>query len=202
MPTPGAGTEAGGPSTPASRLPALQGTDSGREQSLENCRRQAPEARLIIGILVATLLIGCSRSGALSPDDPIFKGLPRAAVVETLSLPRVQTNLEGISTQQQRSLAQASVRTLIACREALRVYLAWIRTGAPPKVSPGPVPENPIEPGNSAVEQEYTRLKAAVASGDPDELRAMLLAEGGCGPNWPAEPGGPTIAEVVQEQGA
>ncbi|GEM_PF-7065602 len=157
---------------------------------------------MIIGALMATLLIGCSRSGALSPDDPIFKGLPRAAVVETLSLPRVQTNLKGMSTEQRRSLAQASVRTLIACREALHVYLTWIHTGAPPKVSPGPMPTNPIEPGNSAVAQEYARLKAAVASGDPDQLRAMLLAEGGCGPNWPAEPGGPTIAAVVQEQGA
>jgi hypothetical protein len=107
-----------------------------------------------------------------------------------------------MSADQQRSLAQASVRTLIACREALRVYLTWIRTGIPPEISPGPVPAHPLEPGNTAVEEDYARLRAAVTSGDPDLLRASLLAEGGCGPNWPAEPGGPTIAQVVQEQGA
>lgn len=146
------------------------------------------------------LLVGCSRGQNLSPDDPIFDGLPRAAVVETLSLPRVQRNLQGDPAL--RSLAQASVRTLIYCREALRVYETWIRTGVAPKVSPGPVPANPIEPGNTAVEDAYARLRSAVASGDPDRLRAMLLAEGGCGTNWPAEPGGPTIAEVVQELGA
>lgn len=157
---------------------------------------------LAVGTLLAVLFVGCGQADVLSPDDPIFEGLPRRAVVETLSLPRIQRDLQGESIEQQRSFAQAAVRTLISCREALRVYLTWIRSGVPPEVSPGPVPVNPIEPGNAAVEEDYVRLKAAVASGDPDRLRGMLLAEGGCGPNWPAEPGGPTIAEVVREQGA
>lgn len=150
--------------------------------------------------LLATALAACGRGeGGLSPDDPIFDGLPRAAVVEALSLPRLRMNLEGMSLEQQRSLAQAGVRTLISCREALRVYETWIRTGVRPEISPGPVPTHPLEPGNRAVEEDYARLEAALASGDPDRLRALLLAEGGCGPNWPAEPGGPPIAEVVQE---
>lgn len=153
--------------------------------------------------LIATALAACGPGEeSLSPDDPIFDGLPRAAVVETLSLPRVRMNLEGMSLEQQRSAAQAAVRTLISCREALRIYATWIRTGVQPEVSPGPVPADPIEPGNTAVEEDYVRLRAALASGDPDRLRAMLLADGGCGPNWPAEPGGPLIAEVVQELGA
>jgi hypothetical protein len=154
-----------------------------------------------VALLLAVALAACNRQTTLSPDDPIFDGLPRAAVVETLSLPRVQSNLQG-DPPDLRSLAQASVRTLISCREALRVYETWLRTGVPPEVSPGPVPTRPLEPGNTAVEEDYTRLRAAVASGDPDRLRAMLLAEGGCGTNWPAEPGGPLIAEVVQGLGA
>lgn len=145
-------------------------------------------------------LAACGRGeGGLAPDDPIFDGLPRAAVVETLSLPRLRMNLEGMSPEQQRSLAQAAVRRLISCREALRVYETWIRTGVRPEISPGPVPTHPLEPGNRAVGEDYARLEAALASGDPYRLRSMLLADGGCGPNWPAEPGGPPIAEVVQE---
>jgi hypothetical protein len=151
-------------------------------------------------LLLAMALVACSRHDALSPDDPIFDGLPRAAVVEALSYPRFEMNLEGDPNM--RSLAQAGVRSLILCRETLRVYETWLRTGVPPEISPGPVPTHPLEPGNTAVEQDYASLRAAVASGDPDRLRARLLAEGGCGTNWPAEPGGPLIAEVVRGLGA
>lgn len=149
------------------------------------------------------LLTGCSGGGGLSPDASYFKGLPAPVVSEALANPTVKRNLEGDSQSDQESLAQASVRNMIFCREELHIYQTWISTGEPPAISPGPVPAEPLEPGNAAIEQDYARLKSGVASGDPSQLQLSLTANGSCGQWVPASPGdtsGRTIAQVVQGQ--
>ena len=150
------------------------------------------------------LLMACGGDEGLAADSPYFDGLPPDVVEEALANPTLQRNLEGDTDSAKQSLAQAAVRNFIFCREELRVYEAWIETGSAPTVSPGPVPREPLEPGNSAVEQDYSRLEDAVASGEPTQLERALTANGSCGrpiPPSPGDPNGPTIAEVVQGTG-
>lgn len=150
----------------------------------------------------AFVLVACG-GGGLSRDGPYFKGLPSSVVVEALANPTLKQNIQGSTPAQQASLAQAAVRNMIFCREELRVYQEWVATGKRPAIRPGPVPAEPLEPGNTAIVQDYMRLKADVASGDASELRTALTAPGSCGQWVPAtDTDGPTIAQVVGAQGA
>jgi hypothetical protein len=159
--------------------------------------------RLSAGAALCCLAVACSNQG-LSPDASYFRGLPTSTVREALANPTLKRNLEGEDPAAQQSLAQAAVRNMIFCREELHVYQQWLALGKPPPILPGPVPARPLEPGNSAIVQDYARLKAAVASGDPSQLQLGLTANGSCGQWVPATPGqihGPTIAEVVLGHG-
>lgn len=156
-----------------------------------------------VAVFVALLVLaGCSHGGGgVSTDASYFQGLPAPVVAEALANPTVQRNLQGDPQAMQESLAQASVREILFCREGLRVYESWISTGTPPEVSPGPIPAHPIEPGNSAIKQDYANLKEAVGSGEPTQLQAMLSGEGSCGqwvPANPSEPNGSTIDQAVK----
>jgi hypothetical protein len=111
--------------------------------------------------------------------------------------------MQGVWGEPEESLAQASVRNMIFCREELHIYQGWAATGQPPAITPGPVPAHPLEPGSAAIVQDYTRLKAAVRSGDPRQLQVELTGNGSCGqwvPATPGDPSGPTIAQVVKGQ--
>lgn len=154
-------------------------------------------------VLVGICVMGaCGSSGTLSADSPIFDGLPQQTVEEALANPHLQRNLEGDEDQQrQQSIAQASVRNIIYCREQLRIYETWLTTGTPPEPTRPPVPDDPLEPGNAAIEQDYAMLENAIESGDPSVMKQRLTANGSCGQWVPATPGdteGPTIAEEAQ----
>lgn len=166
-------------------------------------------------VMCAVLLAACDASGSTvsgpgAVSEPsagafYFDGLPSAAVREVLANPVQQQNLQGVPGPALGSLAQATVRNLIFCREELRVYQGWIATGRPPSVTPGPVPTHPLEPGNTAIKQDYANLRAAVASGEPGTLQKELTGNGSCGQWVPAAPGdidGPTIARVAERQHA
>ncbi len=157
-----------------------------------------------IALVLSLTLVGCDRGERLSPDASYFQGLPRSVVDEALGNPTVRRNLQGDPQAMMESLAQASVRQIIFCREALRIYEGWIDTGEPPTISPGPVPAHPIEPGNGAIQQDYASLKETVSSGDPIQLRSYLTGNGGCGQWVPAAPGdidGATVAQVIEGPG-
>lgn len=158
-------------------------------------------AFLIFGCLCACLAASsCAGSSGLSPGASYFEGLPASVVKEALNNATLRQNLQGESSSSQASLAQAAVRNIIFCREELTVYRAWLDTGVVPKVSPGPVPIHPLEPGNSAISRDYSTLITAIQSGDPTNLQTDLTANGSCGQWVPASPGTthPTIAQVVE----
>lgn len=162
--------------------------------------------RPAISAVVCVLVLGVSCGGGekdFSADAPMFKGLPPTNVEEALANPHVQSSIDlpYPDPAERESVVQAEVRNMIFCREALRVYQGWIQTGEPPAISPGPMPDDPLEPGNSAMIHDYANLKRAANSGEPSQVAALIGGAATCGDWVPATPGdvqGSTISEVVQ----
>ena len=157
---------------------------------------------LATAVLTLSVLVGCGRGQpTISADDEIFAGLPQEVVEEALAMPYVQQQLKPNDPKDpgNHSLAQAMVRNIIFCREGLRVYQTWVETGQRPTVSPGPVPETPLEPGNTSMLEWYSYLEEALRSGEPQNVKRVLDGEATCGQWVPAVPGGQeTIQQVVE----
>lgn len=157
---------------------------------------------IAVTLLVLGVLPGCSRGqSTVSAGDAIFKGLPPEVVREALAMPYVQQQLQPYDPNDPGNhiLAQAIVRNIIFCREGLRVYQTWVETGQRPTIAPGPVPETPLEPGNTSMLETYSRLEQAVKSGEPQNVKLVLAGEATCGQWVPAAPGGAQIIQQVLE---
>ena len=134
-------------------------------------------------------------------DADHFAGLDPAVVGEVLDNPAVrQSIIEEESDAAKESRAQGVVINFMTCRDALRVYQGWVNTGVAPSLEPLPIPTNPREPSFSAITADYAMYEAAIASGELEQLRFQLTAEGSCGwiPANPGDPGGPTVRDVIE----
>ena len=131
----------------------------------------------------------CGGDAEVSKDASYFEGLDPDVVAEVLNDPVAAQKIEEEPEETKASMAQGIVRNYIICREAFRVYEEWTTTGQVPKLEPIPSPANPEEPSNESVEDDYSSVKAAIESGEPQQLRQRLTAEGSCGQWIPAEPG-------------
>jgi hypothetical protein len=148
---------------------------------------------------------GSSTTGKLLAGASYFQGLPPSVVAEVLANPTQKLNFLGMSGKPEQSLAQAAVRNMIFCREELHVYQWWVTKGQAPEFTSGPRPAHPLQPGSTAIAQDYAGLRAVVAAGDLRRLKSELTSSGGCGQWVPATPddvAGPTIAQVVSGQHA
>ncbi len=157
---------------------------------------------LLAGISLCLALSACSGDADVSEDASHFEGLDREVVAEVLSDPVAAQKIEEEPEETKASMAQGIVRNYEVCRAAFRAYHEWTTTGRAPELAPIPVPASPEEPSNEAVARDYSSVKAAILSGEPQQLRTRLTAEGSCGQWIPAEPGdreGPTIKEAIEE---
>ncbi len=154
-------------------------------------------AILVCGVAVTA----CGANNQVTASASYFQGLPPSVVREMLALPYSQEILRTTPVDEgQLSLAQAMVRNMIFCRSELNVYDSWIATGHPGPITPGPVPARPLQPGNSAILQDYASLRAAVRSGDRRQLLADLVDNGSCGHWVPATAGsGARPSQRMQE---
>ena len=156
--------------------------------------------KLLLLALCLNLLTGCSDSILSSPDADVFQGLDPTVVSEVLANPTVRTKIERRAKDEQPGLAQGIVINFIVCRDMLRVYQEWQRSGVPPKLQPLPHHANPDPITAESWELKYSGIKESADSGDPENLRDWLIGEGRCGEWIPAQPGdisGPTIEDVV-----
>ena len=158
---------------------------------------------LLVAISVCLMaLSACSGDAEVSKQAGYFEGLDPEVVDEVLNDPVAAQKIEEEPEETKASMAQGIVRNYVICREAFQAYREWTTTGQAPELEPMPSPDDPEEPSNESVENDYAAVKAAIESGEPQQLRLRLTAEGGCG-NWiPAEPGdreGPTIKEAIEE---
>lgn len=159
--------------------------------------------KLVYALIACCLavLTGCGQ-GSISKDADYFEGLDPSVVAEVLANPVAMQKIEQEPVDTHESLAQGGVRNFIVCRDALRVYQEWLRTGIQPTLAPLPMPDHPREPSHSLWKQDYARLVDLVRSGDPEQLRTRwLTGNGSCGQWIPAKPGdvsGPTIEDVVE----
>lgn len=154
---------------------------------------------LVIGVSISLLIYGCSGDDQLTTDAPFFRGLDPAVVAEVLAHPHHAQVLRSEGAERD-SQAQARVILFSVCRDAFQAYRRWLSTGQAPTLEPLPRPEQPLEPGYPAWQEEYERLQDIVATGDPDGLRRWISSEGGCGTHVPARPGdvgGPTVSQAV-----
>lgn len=160
--------------------------------------------RTALVIALGTAGVAGCRGGSSVPaaDDKIFEGLDPEVVAEVLAFPHARQSIGEKDERAVRDgLAQGMVRNFIVCRDAHRVYTAWVNTGSPPQLAANPVPANPVEPASTGFADYYAQLSTAVKSGEIDNLRFWLTAEGGCGqwiPAEPDEPEGPTIKDVIE----
>ena len=168
--------------------------------------RRWVQGGLLVGLagLVCLPLAAGASVASLSVSGSYFQGLPRSVAAEFLALPIQQRNMSGWSGIALESFAQAGVRNMIFCREELSIYRHWVNTGRPSSLVPGPMPVDPLAPGNSAIRQDYAGLRLALQAAGPAQLRTDLTANGSCGQWVPARPGTrrPTIAQVVDSQHA
>jgi len=159
--------------------------------------------RYVRALVVVALLVsaGCSRGAAVASSDEYFHGLDPSAVAEVLANPVAMQKISEEPPGTRGSMAQGIVINFLVCRDAARVYRKWIRVGVRPSLAPLPVPEVPMTPSYPDWERSYADLKGRIASGDIDQLRFWLTAEGSCGRWIPAEPydvSGPTISEALE----
>jgi hypothetical protein len=166
-------------------------------------------ARLLVALTSALLLLtGCSPDGATelasvtSPDAEHFAGLDPGLVEEAMAHPHSSEALgEETSDAGRESLAQGIVRNFAVCRDAFEVYTRWVTTGDPGSLAPLPMPDSPREPSHTVWGREYAQFEDAATSGDPEQLRFRLTANGSCGQWIPARPNdvsGPTIADAIE----
>ena len=156
---------------------------------------------VVLVIWFSVVAAGCSHQGATSVDAPYFEGLDQTVVGEVLNDPVALQKIEEEPSDTRESMAQGIVINFMVCRDALRVYQGWRNTGVAPSLEPLPTPTNPREPSYSDWITSYANLETRVDSGELEQLRFWLTAEGSCGRWIPARPGdvsGPTIRDVVE----
>lgn len=156
-----------------------------------------------IACLVAccVLVVGaCASSKAVSADASYFDGLDQDVVAEVLADPVARQKIDEEPEDTRASMAQGITINYVVCRDALRVYQDWLSTGSASELAPLPVPVSPMQPSYSDWEASFAGLEARLDSGELEQLRFWLTAEGSCGqwiPAHPGEPSGPTIKDVV-----
>ncbi len=147
-------------------------------------------------------LTGCGgEAETLSADAPHFEGLDSIVVAEIIDNPDVRQKIEEEPAATKESLAQGIAINFTVCRDALRVYQELEDTGVTPALNPLPAPINPMEPSHSDWDKSYTDLVTRADSGELEQLRFWLTANGSCGPWIPATPGdatGPSIEDVIE----
>jgi hypothetical protein len=160
-------------------------------------------ARRFVAFALCSVLAtsGCGAGQSLSADAPYFEGLDSGVVAEVLVDPVARQKIEEEPEDTRESMAQGIAINFMVCRDALRVYEDWIGTGVAPDLNPLPVPARPREPSYSDWETTFADLEARLASGEIEQLRFWLTAEGSCGqwiPALPGDPSGPTIKDAVE----
>ncbi|MEI2777729.1 MAG: hypothetical protein V9G19_17535 [Tetrasphaera sp.] len=158
-----------------------------------------PARRALLALAVVLVAAGCSADHTPEAGDPVFAGLDSAVVNEVLASPAAQQRVEGDDEGAAKARYQGMVRNFIACRSALSVYQTWVATGEAPAFPDQPRPTNPSATAKQ-LDQDIQQLRDHASSGDISLLRDDLTTESGCGhwiPAKPADPSGPTIADVV-----
>lgn len=165
--------------------------------------------RWIVGIFAGcVVLTGCSGvtdlgAVVITPNSEALAGLDSNVTTEMLANPIAVRRLrdeQGRAAKE--SLAQGMAINFTVCRDVLRVYEEWLKSGTPPELGPLPEPNSPRQPAMQNWNDAYLDLQERMASGDPDRLKEFLTGEGSCGEWIPATPGvgsGPTIEEVVRK---
>ncbi len=154
---------------------------------------------LIVGFLL--VVTGCDSAEPLSVDASFFEGLDEVVVAEVLVNPVARQKIEEEPEDTKESMAQGIVINFVVCRDAFRVYEDWITRGVAPDLGPLPAPVSPREPSYTDWKTSYAQLETRLDSGELEQLRFWLTAEGSCGRWIPANPGeasGPTIRDVVE----
>lgn len=152
---------------------------------------------------LAVVLTSCAGPD-LDAGSDVFDGLDPAVVAEVMANPVAWGKVQQEEEQTRGSMAQAIVRNFIQCRAAFDAYRSWVTTGTAPEVPEVDTASHPLEPGASAIEHAQTRIEAAIASGEPAQLKETLVGEARCGEWIPAEPGrpdGPTIEDALGAMG-
>ena len=155
-------------------------------------------ATVVILAVLCLAVAGCTGDDVFDPDARHFDGLDPAVVAEVLSNPVERSRIERESSDQ-KNLAQVRVINFIMCRDVLRVYQEWLKTGYVTELRDLPAPTYEEE-GFYTWDYDYESYKNILATGSIEELRKSLTQEPSCGRSVPHQPGdisGPTIADVV-----
>lgn len=149
--------------------------------------------------ILCLAVVGCAGGSVFDPDARHFDGLDPAVVAEVLSNPVERSRIERQSSDLQKRLAQVRVINFIMCRDVLRVYQEWLKTGYVSELRDLPAPTYEEE-GFYTWDNEYKRIENILATGSIDELRKRLTQQTSCGQGVPYQPGdisGPTIVDVA-----
>ena len=154
--------------------------------------------RTLVLFTFCLFLVGCASDDVFDPNARHFVGLDPAVVAEVLSNPVEHSRIEGKSSDS-KNLAQVRVIHFIMCRDVLRVYQEWLKTGYVTELRELPKPTYKEE-GFYTWDYDYEKFEKVLATGSIDELREQLTQELSCGRSVPHQPGdisGPTIADIV-----
>lgn len=154
--------------------------------------------RTLVLFTFCLFLVGCASDDVFDPEARHFVGLDPAVVAEVLSNPVERSRIERESPDQ-KNLAQVRVINFIMCRDVLRVYQEWLKTGYVNELRDLPAPTYEEE-GFYTWDYDYESYKNILETGSIDELRESLTQEPSCGRSVPYQPGdisGPTIADIV-----
>ena len=163
-----------------------------------------------VGVTAALLGLAtaCTSAGTTPQETaaaPEFAGLPPAVVVEVLSNPKAQANIQpGLSEKATADMWQGMAVNFIFCRQMLSYYEDWRDSGVRPKSFPRPPRvANPRESFTDMV-GGYRYYHDEAKAGEIAKFRSLLTNDSGCGVWIPAKPGdvtGSTIADVVNREG-
>lgn len=154
-----------------------------------------------LSMAVVLSVTGCTTSDSPADASDAYAGLDQAVVQEVFANPVAIQKIDEEPESTRLSMAQGIVRNFMVCRNAYDTYEQWLTTGERPELAPLPVPENPEEPSNGDWDVTFKALQDRLKSGEPDQLREWLTAEGSCGAWIPATPGdadGPTIRDAIE----
>lgn len=156
---------------------------------------------VVVALGGLTALVGCSTAGGLSADAPIFRGVDRAIVEETLGEPVLKDrydNDEDRKTQDQ--MVQARAFDYQACRAAYEAYKTWRIKGTPGTLPALTAPTEVVTDGFKAINDENEQRIRWMQDNDIEAFQASLVGEMKCGREIPVasrDYGGQKIEDAI-----